>query len=87
MVRVATLSNMQLETTDLSERDVTKVKIGAPASISIEALNNTFKGNVLNISPIANNVSGDVVFKVTIVFDEQPKGLLWGMTAEITIES
>jgi hypothetical protein len=30
-------------------------------------------------------VGGDIVFKVTIALDEQPKGLLWGMTAEVTI--
>src|SRR6266498_3837235 len=82
---VATLNNLQVETTDLSERDVTKVKIGAPVEISIEALNNNFHGKVVSISPIADTVGGDVVFKVTIAFDEQPKGLLWGMTAEVMI--
>jgi RND family efflux transporter MFP subunit len=87
VVTLATLNNLQLETTDLSERDIASVNIGAPVSISIEALNDTFHGTVVNISPIANVVGGDVVFKATIAFDEQPKGLLWGMTAEVTIES
>jgi hypothetical protein len=49
-------------------------------------LHETFDGEVISISPIADTVGGDVVFKVTIAFDEQPKGLLWGMTAEVTIE-
>jgi hypothetical protein len=31
-------------------------------------------------------VGGDVVFKVTIAFDRQPENLMWGMTAEVTIE-
>jgi hypothetical protein len=41
---------------------------------------------VVSISPIADTVGGDVVFKVTITFDNQPADLLWGMTAEVTIE-
>ncbi len=86
VVTLATLNNLQLETTDLSERDIARVKMGAPVNISIEALNDTFNGKVVSISPIAEMVGGDVVFKVTIAFDEQPKGLLWGMTAEVTIE-
>jgi len=86
VITLASLNNLQLETTDLSERDVTHVKIGVPAEISIEALNQTVKGKVVSVSPIADTVGGDVVFKVTIAFDEQPKGLLWGMTTEVTIE-
>jgi hypothetical protein len=85
-VILATLNNLQLETTDLSERDITQVKIGAPINIFIEALNEEFPGKVIGISPKADIVGGDVVFKVTIAFDKQPKDLLWGMTAEVTIE-
>ena len=87
VITLASLDALQLETTDLSERDITKVKIGSPVIISIEALNDDFNGKVISISPIADTVGGDVVFKVTIAFDEQPKGILWGMTAEVTIET
>jgi RND family efflux transporter MFP subunit len=86
IITLASLDKLQLETTDLSERDITKVKVGAQVTISIEALNETFHGKVLRISPMASTLGGDTVFKVTIAFDEQPKGLLWGMTAEVTIE-
>ena len=85
VLTLATLDTLQLETTDLSERDITKVIIGAPATIFIESMNETVSGEVIGISPIANIVGGDVVFTVTIAFHEQPKGLLWGMTAEVTI--
>ena len=85
VVTLATLDDLQLETTDLSERDIAKVKVGAPVNIFVEALNETFTGKVVSISPKANIVGGDTVFKVTIAFDEQPKDLLWGMTAEVTI--
>lgn len=86
VVRLATLNTLQVETTDLSERDVTKVKTGAPADIFVEAVNENFSGRVIGISPRANTVGGDVVFKVTIAFDRPPENLLWGMTAEVNIE-
>jgi len=85
VVTLATLNTMQIETTDLSERDIPKVKIGAPANVFIEALNENVNGTVIGISSIANTVGGDVVFKVTIGFDKQPEHLLWGMSAEVTI--
>jgi multidrug efflux system membrane fusion protein len=87
LITVATLKDLQLETTDLSEQDITNVRIGAPVDIAIEALNDTFKGTVVSISPIADTIGGDVVFNVTIAFDKQPPGILWGMTAEVTIGS
>jgi RND family efflux transporter MFP subunit len=86
VITLATLNTLQLETTDLSERDITKVKIGAPVDIFVEALNENFTGKVISISPKADAVGGDVVFKVTIAFDQQPDHLRWGMTAEVTIE-
>lgn len=87
-VTLATLNNLQLETTDLSERDIPNVKIGSRVSISIQSTNQMLTGKVISISPIADTVGGDVVFKVTIAFDPtgQPKDLRWGMTAEVTIE-
>lgn len=86
VVTVATLDDLQLETTDLSERDIANVKIGAPVHIYIESLSQSFTGTVINISPIARVLGGDVVFKATIAFDEQPQGLRWGMTAEVEID-
>ena len=87
VITLATLNALQLETTDLSERDIAKIKNGSPVNIHIEALNEIVSGKVLSISPIASTVGGDVVFPVTIEFDEQPVGLLWGMSAEIEISA
>jgi len=84
-VTLATLDKLQLETTDLRERDITKVKVGAPVDVFIEALNENFSGKVVSISPRADTVGGDTIFKVTISFDKQPDNILWGMTAEVTI--
>jgi RND family efflux transporter MFP subunit len=81
------LSKYQIETTDLSERDVTKVQIGQPANVFIEALNQEFTGKVIDIERISSTLGGDVVFPVTIELDEQPEGLLWGMSADIQIQT
>jgi RND family efflux transporter MFP subunit len=87
VLTLATLDALQVETTDLSERDVPNVQIGDPVNVFVEALNINISGKVINISPKADIVGGDVVFKVTIAPDQQPEGLLWGMTAEVEIQS
>jgi RND family efflux transporter MFP subunit len=87
VITLATLDDLQIETTDLSERDIPNVHIGDPVNIFIEALNKNISGKVTSISPRAETVGGDVIFKVTIAPDTQPEGLLWGMTAEVEIQS
>ena len=87
VVTLATLNALQVETTDLSERDITNVHPGDVANIFVEALNKNISGKVVRISPIADTVGGDVIFKVTVAPDIQPTGLLWGMTAEVEIQS
>jgi multidrug efflux pump subunit AcrA (membrane-fusion protein) len=81
------LAQMQIKTTDLSERDVPVVQIGQTANVYIEALDATVTGKVIQISPISETVGGDVVYPVTIELDEQPAGLLWGMSAEVEIQT
>jgi multidrug efflux pump subunit AcrA (membrane-fusion protein) len=81
------IAHMQIKTTDLSERDVTAVQVGQSVNVYIEALDITVTGKVLHVSPISETVGGDVVYPVTIELDEQPEGLLWGMTAEVEIQT
>jgi len=85
VITLATLDRMQVETTDLSERDISKIKIGQTAMVFIDAINAEFPARVIAIAPRADLRGGDVIYKVTLVFDEIPEGLLWGMTAEVTI--
>ena len=79
------LSKYQIETTDLSERDVPNVKTGQSATVFIEALGEEFSGTVVDVDRISSEIGGDVVYKVTIELDEQPAGLLWGMSADVEI--
>ena len=87
IVTVGDLFKFQVETSDLSERDVPRVQIGQPASVFVESLGEEFPGKVTDISRISSTVGGDVVFKVTIDLDKQPQGLLWGMSADVNIET
>lgn len=79
------LSHFRIETTDLSEVNVGRVKIGQDVDVYIKALNREMKGEVTDISRISSTLGGDVVYKVTIELDSQPKGLLWGMSADADI--
>lgn len=87
VITLATLNNMKIETTDLGERDIARVKIGQAVNVYIEALDVTVAGQVIRISPISKTVGGDVVYPVTIELNEQPVGLLWGMTVEVEIKT
>jgi RND family efflux transporter MFP subunit len=87
IVTLADLSRFQVETRDLSERDVPRVQIGQTAQVFIDSLNQEFPGKVVDISRISSTVGGDVVFKVTIDLTQQPQGLLWGMSADAKIET
>ena len=85
VLTLADLSQLQVETTDLSERDVTEVQLGHEARVYVEALNADVPGRVARISPLASTVGGDVVYTVVVDLDEQPEGLRLGMSVEVEI--
>jgi len=87
VIVLAKLDNLQVETTDLSELSVASVAMGQPATVYVEALDEEFSGVVAAISPISDTIGGDVVYKVTINLDEQPADLLWGMSADVEIQT
>lgn len=83
MLIVADLEHLQVETTDLSERDIPSVRVGQPVRVFIKALGQTLDGKVSEISPIAETLGGDVVYTTVISLEEIPAGLLIGMSAEV----
>ncbi len=85
VITLGDLTHFQIETKDLSERDIPNVQVGQTANVFIEALNQQFAGKVADIAHISSTVGGDVVYKVTIKLDTQPQGLLWGMSADVEI--
>ncbi len=87
VIVLASLDNLRIETIDLSELNVAAVEIGQSATVYVEALDDEYIGEVTAISPIADTVGGDVVYTVTIKLDEQPTNLLWGMSADVEIQT
>ena len=82
---LADLSHLQVVTTDLSEREIANVRLGQTAMTRLKAIDQDLPGKVIAIAPLSGLKNGDTVFKVTIELDQQPKGLLWGMTGDVNI--
>lgn len=85
VIVLGNLSKHRIETTDLSERNISKVKVGQTVDVYIEALDAYHTGTVVDVDRISSTLGGDVVFKVTIDLNTQPQGLLWGMSADVEI--
>lgn len=77
-------SGWQVETTDLSERAIPRVQLGAMAEVHFTALNQDVSGEVTRIAPTADALGGDVVYKVTIRLAEFPPEIRAGMSADVT---
>ncbi len=87
VIALADIARMQIVTTDLSERDAPRVRVGQGVNIYIAALNANVSGKVIRISPRSETVGGDVVYPVTIELDEPLANLRWGMSAEVKIQT
>ncbi|UCC88075.1 MAG: HlyD family efflux transporter periplasmic adaptor subunit [Anaerolineales bacterium] len=83
---LADLDHLQVETTDLSERDVARVAVGQPAIVYVEGLGQEIQGRVVRIASQATTLGGDVVYKVVIELAQQPSGLRWGMSVDVDVE-
>lgn len=78
---LADLTTLQLQTSDLNEVDVARVKEGNAVQISFDALpDQTLTGRVVRIAQKASAGAG-VYFTVIIALDELPAELRWGMSA------
>ena len=87
VIVLGNLSSYVVETTDLSERDVTRVRVGQPVVLYIEALGQEVSGKVTDVALVSTTLGGDVIYKVTIALDKQPKDLRWGMSADVEIDT
>ena len=86
VVVVSDVQHLRVETADLSERDVAAIEVGQPATVFIDALGQEATGTVLAISPVADILGGDVVYKTTILLESVPAGLRAGMSAEVRFD-
>ena len=87
-VAAVTMISSALEvSTSVVESDITSIKIGQAAAITISALDASLNGKVLSIDPVGSGSgsNGVVSFAVRVALDAPPAGLRPGMTANITI--
>lgn len=87
VISLGDLSALQVETTNLRETDVVKIKEGQPVVITFEALPDiTLPGHIARIFPKASFERGSANYTVIVALDRTHPRLLWGMTAYINIE-
>ena len=88
-VTLATLNQLQIETRDLNELQITRVELGQPAIVTLDAQpDQPLVGKVIEIEPQSEDYLGDVTYTVVIELGETPpEGMRWGMTALVEIQT
>jgi len=85
IVQVADLKSLRVETSDLNENDVARIKVGDTATVRFDALPDvTVTGKIARIDPKAKEGAG-VNYTTVIQLDQIPGGVRWGMTANVEI--
>ena len=88
VVILATLDQLEVHTTDLSELEVGQIEVGDRAVVKIDAFpSHELPGRVTDIALQAQDYRGDTVYQVTVVLGpvEERLALRWGMTALVEI--
>jgi len=86
-VTVSDFSSWIVNTTDVTEIDVVKLKEGQPVTVTLDALPDvTLKGTILAIGQNYSENQGDVVYEVTVLLTETDPAMRWGMTAAVKFE-
>ena len=88
LITLGDLDTLRVETTDLDEIDVARVKMGQIVDVTFDALpNQMFTGRVVRISPMAESSAGGVNYTAVIELEELHEAVRWGMTAFVDIEA
>jgi HlyD family secretion protein len=87
IVTLGNLGSLRVETTDLSETDIARVKEGQPVKVTFDALpGRTLNGKVARIAPMSTPGQSAVNYIVTVQLDEVDPALRWGMTAFVDVQ-
>jgi len=86
VVFLGDLKTLRVETTDLNEVDIARVKVGQKVDITFDALpEKKLLGHVVRIAPMATTEEGGTNYTVVIELEELDPALRWGMTAFVDI--
>jgi HlyD family secretion protein len=87
-IQLANLASWQIETDDVTERRVADIRVGAPATITFDALPGlSLTGKVARIDAFGASYHGDITYTVVVVPDRLDDRLRWNMTATVTIDT
>ncbi len=88
LVYLANPAAWVVETKDLAEIYIGRVKPGQKAAIELDAYpGEVFSGTVTAIDPLGREYLGDMTYLVTIALDQPDDRFLWNMTATVEIET
>ncbi len=86
VVQLADVSTWQVDTTDLTEINIVRVREGDAATLTFDAIPELeLTGKVARIRALGENRQGDIVYTVTVKPDKSDERLRWNMTAKVSI--
>ena len=84
-VSIANFDTWIVETTDITELEVVKLRVGQKVTLVPDALSDlTLNGTVTEISQVYVQQGGDILYAVRIDLTDSDPRLKWGMTLEVT---
>lgn len=85
---MADLSSWRIETEDLTELDVVKLRESQAVTVSFDALPDvSLPGTITQIKPLGSNRQGDIVYTVVVALKQEDARLRWNMTAVVTADA
>jgi multidrug efflux pump subunit AcrA (membrane-fusion protein) len=79
---------MCIQTTDLRETDVVRLRPDATVEVTFDALpGQTFQGKIVKIAPVSTTEKGSTNYTVELTVDRLDERLRWGMTAFVNIHA
>ncbi len=86
VLRLVDTSTWYVQTEDLTELSITKIREGDAATITFDAIPDLkLPGKVSHIDPLGQNKLGDITYTVTVQPEKHEPRLRWNMTAFVTI--
>jgi HlyD family secretion protein len=85
---VADLAGWRVETTDLTELHVARIRPGDPVKVTFDGIPGLeLAGRVAAVEGLGITKQGDITYKVIVTLDRQDRRLRWNMTAAVAIEA
>ena len=87
VAKLGDLSSWTVETQNLTELAVPKVRVGAGASVKFDAVPGLkLPAKVTSVSEVGENRQGDIAYAVTLRLLATDSRLRWGMTTQVAID-